>query len=91
MGAGEIRQILSSRRIVGGLTMYTLTQEEMFEFGYKWERMQPLTLTEAMDLFNSGKCTVYALFADDTEAEMDSKKMMLEYALMGCMFGKEMC
>lgn len=68
--------------------MYKLTQEDMFEFGYKWDGMQPLTLTEAVDERNSG-CTIYALFPDDTEAEIDSKKMMLEYALAGCMFGKE--
>lgn len=63
-----------------------LTINDMFEYGYKWGGMRPLTREEARSAFLSGRC-VYRLYEDDTEGMVDSFE---EFDTHGGMFGVEL-
>ena len=45
--------------------------EDMFRYGYTWNGMIPMNSSAARELF--GKFTIYALYADGSEAEVTDK------------------
>ena len=47
----------------------TLTQKDMFDYGYLWPGMTPLTRDEALSRYDNGLC-VYRLNDDDSEGEV---------------------
>lgn len=62
------------------------TVEEMNEYGYLWDGMIPISLTEAIELWKEGSRTVYLLYPDDTEGMAESLE---EIESHGYMFGIE--
>lgn len=51
-----------------------ITVKEMEEYGYKYDKMYPLTKTQAMDIWKKHNKTVYKLFPDNTEAMVEDPK-----------------
>ncbi len=67
---------------VGVLPDYTVTQEQMHEYGYSWDGMLPMSQAAARRAFIRG-VQVYRLFDDDTEHEVESADDFEEGALYG--------
>lgn len=62
-----------------------LSVKDMIEYGYKWAGMTPLTEEEVLSGAAKGE-TVYVLYPDNTEAEVET---MSPYIGKGLMFGIE--
>ncbi len=60
-----------------------MTYKEMFEHGYSWFGMMPLSTDEARQLFNKGTDTVYRLYEDDTEGEVEDIKDIVWWGVYG--------
>ena len=70
--------------------MDKITMQEMFDFGYKWDGMQPLTKSEAQKMWEERR-EVFLLYPDDTEAVVWSEFDFDEHEERGGMFGIEKC
>ena len=60
-----------------------MTYKEMFEHGYSWLGMIPLSPDEARQLFNKRTDTVYRLYEDDTEGEVEDIKDIVWWGVYG--------
>ena len=56
----------------------TVSQADMFSYGYSWEGMIPLSQEKALELNEMGY-QVYRLYTDDAEGAVDSKEEIMEY------------
>ena len=45
---------------------------EMYNYGYKWTGMIPLTAEEARNLFLNDSIQIYRLYQDNTESSVES-------------------
>lgn len=45
---------------------------EMYNYGYKWTGMIPLTTEEARNLFLNDSIQIYRLYQDNTESSVES-------------------
>ena len=68
--------------------MSGITEQEMFDFGYRWGGMQPLTKSEAQKMWKENR-EVFLLYPDDTEAAVWSELDFDEHEERGGMFGIE--
>ena len=57
---------------------YTIGQEEMHEYGYKWDGMLPMRERTAKMLFGMG-VPISALYESDTESEVDTAEGIKEH------------
>lgn len=64
---------------------YTLTQENMHDYGYKWDGMLPIGSRTAKRLYNLG-VEVYRLYKDDTQSGLDDEDGLIAHEGM---FGVE--
>lgn len=65
----------------------SITYDEMCEYGYDWDGMFPLRKEKAMELFSHGMVTVYFLYEDNTEAEVDDPADIEQHDAGGGIFG----
>lgn len=65
----------------------TITQEEMYAYGYTWPGMIPLREKKAIELFP--KYTIYKLHEDGSEAEVENMNDLLNFAQEDGLFGVE--
>ena len=54
------------------------TQEEMYEYGYFWDGMIPLTKTQAIKEYISGG-VIYRLYSNDAEGMIDNLQEVLDW------------
>lgn len=66
---------------------FTLTEDDMNDYGYIWDGMIPLTEEEAIGV--NEICTVYKLYEDDSESEVENEEDIRAHASCGGIFGVE--
>jgi hypothetical protein len=67
----------------------TLTEEEMIDYGYRWDGMMPLTEEKAYELFEKNECSIYLLYEDGTENLANSIEEIEDHLNQGGMVGAE--
>lgn len=63
------------------------TKEQMYEYGYTWDEMTPISIDMAEQLYD--KYELFLLYTDDTEAVVYSRDEMHEHVANGGMIGVE--
>lgn len=59
---------------------------EMYNYGYKWTGMIPLTAEEARNLFLNDSIQIYRLYQDNTESSVESLEEISAPYLYGILF-----
>lgn len=72
---------------VGHLPDSSITVDEMKQYGYYWGGMLPMREAVAAEVMKS--CTIYRLYADDTEGLIMDASELSEHAAQGGIFGVE--
>lgn len=65
----------------------SITEEEMYEYGYLWDGMLPMEKEAALKLF--GKFMIYRLYEDDSDGIVNNTDEIEEHAKVGGIFGVE--
>ena len=64
---------------------------EMYNYGYKWTGMIPLTAEEARNLFLNDSIQIYRLYQDNTESSVESLEEISASYLYGIEKQKRKC
>ena len=64
---------------------------EMYNYGYKWTGMIPLTAEEARNLFLNDSIQIYRLYQDNTESSVESLEEISAPYLYGIEKQKRKC
>lgn len=65
-----------------------ITRADMYEYGYTYAKMLPLTMKKAIEFWEKG-LQVYILYEDNTEAAINCLDEIMEYGEKGTIFGME--
>jgi hypothetical protein len=55
----------------------SITQQEMFDYGYKSQSMLPISLKQALSFYDYTNLPVYNLYSDNTEGQVENRTELL--------------
>lgn len=82
----DVRWELATRSLKANPPDASITEHEMFEYGYKWEGMLPMRAEMAFNYFELG-IEVYAVYEDNTESLVSEVEEITIHAEKGGLFG----
>lgn len=66
-----------------------LSEQDMFDYGYTWDGMIPLTMDEALYIWDFENRPVYKLYDDGTESLVEHRDEFFNHYCINGIFGIE--